>query len=133
MYIYYKKKNKVDFTLKETFCNKDELIQILLFSIPIFASSYKLMLMERIQLNSLEISAMVKPFIVCIIAVFLLKEKFNMYYIWYGLLICFGFLVSNYNKISSDHIYWVCRIFYFLFIWIHNVTYSTFNKLYIPK
>ena len=107
VYIYYKKKNKVDFTLKETFCNKDELIQILLFSIPIFASSYKLMLMERIQLNSLEISAMVKPFLVCIIAVFLLKEKFNMYYIWYGLLICFGFLVSNYNKISSDHIYWL--------------------------
>lgn len=107
VYLYYKKKNKVDFTLKETFCNKDELMQILLFSIPIFASSYKLMLMESIHLNNLEISAMVKPFLVCILAVFLLKEKFNTYYIWYGLIICFGFLVANYNKISSNHIYWL--------------------------
>ena len=107
VYLYCKKKGKVDFTLKETFCNKEELMQILLFSIPILASSYKLLIMERIHLNSLEISAMVKPFLVCILAIFLLKEKFSMYYIWYGLLACFGFFVSNYIRISFNHIFWL--------------------------
>lgn len=107
IYFYHKSKGKVDFTLKETFCTKQEVIQVLLFSIPVFASSYKLLLMEKIQLSSLEISAMIKPFLVCVFATFLLKEKFRLYYIWYGLIICCGFLISNYNKISTDHIYWL--------------------------
>lgn len=107
VYLYFKKKGEVDFTFKETFCTKEEFIQVLLFSIPIFAASYKLVLMENIQISSLEISAMIKPFIVCILATFLLKEKFRLYYIWYGFFICAGFLISNYNKISTNHIYWL--------------------------
>ena len=107
VYFYYKRKGKVDFTFKETFCTKDEFIQVLLFSIPVFAASYKLVLMENIQISSLEISAMIKPFLVCILATFLLKEKFRSYYILYGFLICVGFLISNYNKISTNHIYWL--------------------------
>ena len=107
IYFYYKKQNKIDFTLKETFCTKEEVGQILLFSIPIFAASYKLVLMEKIHLSNLEISAMVKPFLVCILAMFLLKEKFKTYYIWYALLACFGFCVSNYSKFNSNHMLWL--------------------------
>ena len=107
LFLRFKKQNKVDFTLKETFCNKEEIVQILLFSIPVFASSYKLILMERIHLSNLEISAMVKPFLVCILAIFFLKEKFKTYYIWYALMACFGFCVSNYNKFNSSHMLWL--------------------------
>ena len=107
IYLYYKKQNKIDFTLKETFCTKEEVGQILLFSIPIFAASYKLVLMEKIHLSNLEISAMVKPFLVCILAMFFLKEKFKSYYIWYALLACFGFCVSNYSKFNSNHMLWL--------------------------
>ena len=107
IYFYFKYKGKVDFTLKETFCTKEEVVQILLFSIPVFASSYKLLLMENIHLSSLEIAAMIKPFLVCIFATFLLKEKFKLYYLYYGFFICLGFMISNYNKISIDHIFWL--------------------------
>lgn len=108
IYFYSKAKGKVDFTLKETFCTKDEIKQVLLFSITIFAASYKLLLMASIQLSSLEISAMIKPFLVCIFATFLLKEKFKFYYLWYGFFICLGFLISNYHhKMAVDHIYWL--------------------------
>ena len=107
IFLRFKKQNKVDFTLKETFCTKEELYQILLFSIPVFASSYKLILMENIHLSNLEISAMVKPFLVCILAMFFLKEKFKTYYIWYALMACVGFCISNYNKFNSDHMLWL--------------------------
>ena len=70
-----KQKGRINFTLKETFCTKEEIFQILLFSIPILASSYKLYLAEKMDFNRIEIAAMIKPFCVSMLALVLLKEK----------------------------------------------------------
>lgn len=101
-----KQKGRIKFTLKETFCTKEEIFQILLFSIPILASSYKLYLAEKMDFNRIEIAAMIKPFCVSMLALVLLKEKFHFFYIPFAVSIVTGFIVSNYSVLHLDH-FWL--------------------------
>ena len=101
-----KKKGKIKFTVKETFCTKEEIFQILLFSIPILASSYKLYLAEKMDFNRIEIAAMIKPFCVSMLALVLLKEKFHFFYIPFAVSIVTGFIISNYSVLHLDH-FWL--------------------------
>ena len=101
-----KQKGRINFTLKETFCTKEEIFQILLFSIPILASSYKLYLAEKMDFNRIEIAAMIKPFCVSMLALVLLKEKFHFFYIPFAVSIVTGFIISNYSVLYLDH-FWL--------------------------
>lgn len=101
-----KQKGRINFTLKETFCTKEEIFQILLFSIPILASSYKLYLAEKMDFNRIEIAAMIKPFCVSMLALVLLKEKFHFFYIPFAISIVTGFIVSNYSVLHLNH-FWL--------------------------
>ena len=101
-----KQKGRINFTLKETFCTKEEIFQILLFSIPILASSYKLYLAEKMDFNRIEIAAMIKPFCVSMLALVLLKENFHFFYIPFAVSIVTGFIVSNYSVLHLNH-FWL--------------------------
>ena len=123
LYFIFYKRNKVDFSLKNTFFRKEQIIQILLFAIPIYASAYKILMFEKMPISYVEISAMIKPFCVFFLALFLLKERFYPFFLIYIFISIFGFSVSNFDKIgnifystgqgtNSD----LVKIIYFIFI-----------------
>jgi len=101
LYFYYKKQDKIDFSLKKTFFSKRELGQIILFAIPIYAAALKLKMFHNMPISYVEISAMIKPFIVLFLALLILKEKFYSYYLIYASIAICGFLVSNYDKVFN--------------------------------
>ena len=99
IYFYYKKQDKIDFSIKNTFFSKREIGQVILFAIPIYAAALKLKMFQNMPISYVEISAMIKPFIVLFLALLILKEKFHSYYLIYASIAIFGFLISNYDKI----------------------------------
>ena len=107
LYLSAKSRNQIDFTFKETFCGKVEILQILMFAIPILAANYKVWLMGAISIPSIEISAMIKPFCVWCLAVILLREKFQVSYIKYAFFIVLGFCTANYDKIHVSHFWYM--------------------------
>jgi drug/metabolite transporter (DMT)-like permease len=98
-YFIQKSRDKISFSIKETFFRKDEIIQVLFFAIPILASSYKLYMMEKMELSDIEISAMIKPFCVWALSIMFLNEKFHAFYLKYAFLAVLGFLIANINHI----------------------------------
>ena len=143
VYFYYKKQDKIDFSLKKTFFSKRELGQIILFAIPIYAAALKLMMFQNMPISYVEISAMIKPFIVFCLALFLLHEKFHSYYLIYGFLAILGFMVSHINKIfdpnftsNNSDLLWIIYYIAYLFSFtmrtnkeliIHRTRYTSFT------
>lgn len=95
VYFFKKRRNEIHFSIKETFFHKDEFKQVLLFAIPILASSYKLFMMDFMKISDIEISAMIKPFCVWFLSIIFLGEKFYSFYIKYALIAVLGFLIAN--------------------------------------
>ena len=102
-YNYCKIHHNVQFSFEKTFFQKKEIIQIILFGIPVYAAAFKISMLQTMPVPYVEVSAMIKPFIVFCLALFLLHEKFHSYYIIYGVLVIFGFMVSHYNKIFNPN------------------------------
>ena len=90
-----KLRGSVKFSLRDTFCRRDEFIQVLIFAIPIFAAAYKTYMMEYMKISDIEISAMIKPFCVWGLAIMFLGERFYPFYVKYALLAIVGFLIAN--------------------------------------
>lgn len=102
MYYYFYKKDKITFSIKDTFLKKQQMLQILLFAIPIYASAYKLLMLQKMPISYVEISSMIKPFCVFFLALFLLKEKFYPSFLIYIFIGICGFLLSNFDKIYNS-------------------------------
>lgn len=102
LYYYFYRKNEITFTLKDTFFKKEQVLQIILFAIPIYASAYKILMFQKMPISYVEVSSMIKPFCVFFLAIFLLKEKFYPSFLIYIAIAIFGFLVSNYDKIYNS-------------------------------
>jgi len=103
LYYNFQKNNMINFSIRNTFYSKRELLQILLFAIPIYASAYKLLMFEKMPISYVEISAMIKPLIVFFLAIVLLKEKFYNIYLLYLFIAIIGFCVINYEDIFLRH------------------------------
>ena len=120
LYSYFYRKNEITFTLKDTFFKKEQILQILLFAIPIYASAYKILMFQKMPISYVEVSSMIKPFFVFFLALFLLKEKFYPSFLIYIFIAIFGFLVSNYDKIYNSGFNGtnndLIRIMYFIII-----------------
>ena len=101
-FFIYRSKHDVGFSLRKSFLNKGEILQILLFSIPIYAAAFKISVLEKMPIPYFEISAMVKPFLVWLLALLLLHEKFYAYYLFYAFMAMVGFLIANCDKIFSS-------------------------------
>lgn len=106
LFFFLKSKNKINFSIKDTFLKKDELKQIILFSLPVLASCYKAFIMGHINMSNIVITSMVKPFIVWGLAVAFLNDKFKSSYIKYALLAIIGFFISNYVKMKFPNHIW---------------------------
>lgn len=106
-YIFKKSRNEINFTFKETFIGRKEVLQIVLFAIPIVAANYKIYLMGFMSISGIEISAMIKPFCVWCLAVVLLHEGFEKSYLKYFVGISVGFMIANYDKIHVSHFWYL--------------------------
>lgn len=101
-FFIYRRKHDVGFSLRKSFINKGEILQILLFSIPIYAAVFKISALEKMPIPYFEISSMVKPFLVWLLALLLLHEKFHAYYLIYVFMAMVGFLVANFSSIFIE-------------------------------
>ena len=106
-YLIQKKRDKVQFSISKTFFNKQEIVQIFLFALPIISACYKTHMMGFINISNIAISAMIKPFLVWLLALILLHEKLNKNNIKYALIALCGFFIANYNKIQINHIWFL--------------------------
>lgn len=108
IYFVQKSRNQIHFSLKKTFSEKDELKQALLFALPVFSASYKMFLAGYIDMSHIAISSMIKPLIVGLLAVVLLRERINKKAIKFAILALFGFYISNLNQmgfVSNEILY----------------------------
>lgn len=119
IYIWFKKSDKISFSLYDSFIGPRQFLQILLFAIPIYASAYKLLMFEKMPISYVELSTVIKPFCVFFLALFLLKEKFHPSFLIYMFIAVCGFVISNFNNfcnISSGAGVDVFKIIYFIII-----------------
>ena len=107
LYSFKRQRGQIDFTFKETFFHKEELVQLFLFALPVIAACYKTYMMGFINISNIAISAMIKPFLVWFLAVILLHEKFNKNYIFYSSFAILGFVLTNYSKLHVNYIYFL--------------------------
>ena len=96
-----KLRGKVHFKAIDTFRGRQNIIQFLLFIFPVIAAIFKTFMLGFIPVTTITISSLIVPFAVCFLAIALLKEKFNIAYINYGLLALFGFVLVNLQKLSG--------------------------------
>ncbi len=98
LFFFLKSRNKISFSIKQTFSSKSELKQALMLAISILASYYKLYLAGFITFSSIAIADMSKPFIVGILAIVFLREKLNFKSIKFIAIATLGLTISNFDK-----------------------------------
>lgn len=103
-FLIYKKKTKMEFSIVKSVFNKRELLQIILFSIPIYSAAFKIGMLQKMPIPYVEVSSMVKPFLVWILALILLHEKFYSYYLVYIFMALIGLTIANYERLTSDYV-----------------------------
>jgi drug/metabolite transporter (DMT)-like permease len=84
--------------------------QLIFFSFPVFSSLFKTFLLGFIPATNMAISSFLTPFVVAILALFLLKEKLPKEYLIFASLACVGFYISNSNKIEfslNSNVKWI--------------------------
>ncbi len=103
-FIIYKRKTNMEFSIVKSVFNKRELLQIILFSIPIYAAAFKISMLQNMPIPYVEVSSMIKPFLVWILALMLLHEKFYSYYLIYVFFAIIGFAIANYENLTSNYV-----------------------------
>ena len=103
-FLIYKRKTNMEFSIVKSIFNKRELLQIILFSIPIYAAAFKISMLQDMPIPYVEVSSMIKPFLVWILALILLHEKFYSYYLIYVFFAMLGFTIANYENLTSDYV-----------------------------
>ena len=121
LFLIQKARKIVNFSVVDTFRGRKEIIQFLLFIFPVIAAVYKTYMLDFIPVTTITISSLIVPFAVCLLAVFLLKEKFNSIYIKYGLLAVFGFSLVNLEKMSSGKISFGYMHVLFFYIFLESI------------
>lgn len=100
IYSIQRSRNQIHFSIKETFSDKRELMQVFLFALPVLSAYYKIVLAGYIDFSHIAITSMIKPLFVGLLAVILLKEKINKKSIKFAILALLGFYISNLQKIG---------------------------------
>ena len=96
-----KVKGKADYSFKDTFSTKKDLIQFALFVLPVIAAVYKTYMLGFVPVTTITISSMIMPFAVWLLALLFLKEKLNLSFIKYGVLSVVGFIFVNLQKLQG--------------------------------
>lgn len=123
-----KVRKKVPFSIIDSFKGRQEIIQFLLFFFPVIASIYKTYLLGFVPVTTITICSMVIPFVVWLLAIFLLKEKLHLSYLKYGILSVFGFLLVNLQKLSDGS--WSFGYIYYLIFYIFIVSFGQITMRY---
>lgn len=101
LFYVQKLRKKIPFKALDTFIGKQNIIQFLLFIFPVIAAIFKTFMLGFVPVTTITISSLITPFAVWVLAIFLLKEKFNPRYIKYSFLAVFGFILVNLQKLSG--------------------------------
>ncbi len=96
-----KMRKKIEFRVIDNFRNKREIIQFLLFIFPVIAAFFKTYMLDFVPVTTITISSLIVPFIVWMLATFLLKEPFKIQYLKYSIIAVIGFLIVNLQKLSN--------------------------------
>ena len=128
LYNIQKLRGKVQFSVISTFKGKQEIIQFLLFFFPVIASIYKTYLLGFVPVTTITISSMVVPFMVWVLAIFLLNEKLKLSYLKYGLLSVLGFVLVNLQKLSGGG--WSFGYIHYLIFYIFIVSFGQITMRY---
>lgn len=101
LYYFYKKiKNEPLFSFRKKFININSLWQLILLGLPVIAAIVKSEITESLPISTIEIAALIKPFIICLLAVLLLKEKFKIKYVICFLVAICGLYLANTKKMT---------------------------------
>ena len=103
-FVIYKRKTKMEFSIINSVFNKRELLQIILFSIPIYSAAFKISMFQKMPIPYVEVSSMIKPFLVWMLALVLLHEKFYSYYLLYIFMAMVGFFVANFENLTRNYV-----------------------------
>ena len=104
LFYIQKIRKKINFKITDIFKEKKEIIQFLLFVFPVIAAVFKTYMLGFIPVTTITISSLIVPYMVWLLAVFLLKEPFRKAYIMCSLLGVCGFIFVNIQKLSNGGI-----------------------------
>lgn len=104
--LFYTQKiqKKINFKITDIFKEKKEIIQFFLFIFPVIAAVFKTYMLDFIPVTTITISSLIVPYVVWLLAVFLLKEPFRKTYIVCSFLGVCGFMFVNVQKLSNGGI-----------------------------
>ncbi len=102
LYGILKARGKIHFSLRKTFTDKDEIKQILLFSITMLAICYKSIILGSVKMSHFSVTSMIKPIVAWLLAIVFLKEKFDKRAIKFAALAIIGFCIINFHKIGIE-------------------------------
>lgn len=125
-----KARGKVNFRVIDTFRGKQEIVQFLLFFFPVIASIYKTYLLGIIPVTTITISSMITPFVIWLLAVFLLKERMQTSYIKYCFISVIGFLLVNIQKMDGA---WGFNNIQYLLLYIFIFSFGQITTRYYCK
>ena len=94
-------RGRINFKVIDNFRNKKEIIQFLLFIFPVIAAFFKTYMLDFVPVTTITISSLIVPFIVWILATFLLRERFKSEYLKYSIIAVIGFILVNIQKLSD--------------------------------
>ena len=101
LFLVQKVRKKTPFRVVDTFRGRQNIVQFLLFIFPVIAAVFKTFMLDFVPVTTITISSLITPFAVWVLAIVLLKERFNPAYIKYSLLAVIGFTFVNLQKLSG--------------------------------
>ena len=114
-------RGKISFKVIDSFRNKKEIVQFLLFIFPVVAAVFKTYMLGFVPVTTITISSLIVPFAVWALAMLLLKEPFRPAYLKYSLLAVVGFVLVNMQKLSGGGFSFGFMHFLIFYIFLESI------------
>lgn len=114
-------RGRINFKVIDNFRNKKEIIQFLLFIFPVIAAFFKTYMLDFVPVTTITISSLIVPFIVWILATFLLRERFKSEYLKYSIIAVIGFILVNIQKLSDGSFSFGFMHFLLIYILLESI------------
>lgn len=114
-------RRRINFKVIDNFRNKKEIIQFLLFIFPVIAAFFKTYMLDFVPVTTITISSLIVPFIVWILATFLLRERFKSEYLKYSIIAVIGFILVNIQKLSDGSFSFGFMHFLLIYILLESI------------
>ncbi len=98
LYFFLKRTGKIKFNIIDSFNSRKELFNVFLYSIALLSGIYKMFVLGFTKVSSFVLVEMLKPMMVWVLGLFILREKFNKAYVKYLIAALLGLALTKWDQ-----------------------------------